>query len=360
MKTFNLFLLFILLCNVAFSQEKKKNASFDFSSIEPFWHIVSVLQQDKEPSDQEWSALFSTPGYKTLIERELPEKWLKRYMTMGIMPSNKEEIQKWIEKKYSDVRFVLHFQEVSSRKEEIILFIDEFRNKNDVKKTISMVEKFLPKGVSTNSIPTVSFIFFDKDARGYQPILMDVLLAMDLCKDNLWNEVLAHEFHHFYRESHISFNFPTDESNDSRIIWFFNQIHLEGVADMINKEKEFERTPSSEMVIRYKKYLNEVPSDISKMDSLLSLYNKEPEKQKEINEEIEKSVKQSGHPMGFYMASSIQKYCSRKYVVKEIGNPFGFFYRYNEAAKKSKDKLPVFSDAAIATINQLEAKYSKK
>ena len=42
---------------------KNINPSFDFSGIEEFWKIVDILKKDKEPAEEQWQAMFETPGY---------------------------------------------------------------------------------------------------------------------------------------------------------------------------------------------------------------------------------------------------------------------------------------------------------
>ncbi len=36
----------------------------DFTGVDQFWHVVDILAKDTEPTEQQWQALLSTPGYR--------------------------------------------------------------------------------------------------------------------------------------------------------------------------------------------------------------------------------------------------------------------------------------------------------
>ena len=42
------------------------NQSFNFEGVEAFWDVVSVLETDTEPAEEQWDAFFTAPGYKRL------------------------------------------------------------------------------------------------------------------------------------------------------------------------------------------------------------------------------------------------------------------------------------------------------
>jgi len=49
---------------------------FDFTAIDLFWDIQTTLAADEEPTEQQWQALFDTPGYRALTASEFPVDFL--------------------------------------------------------------------------------------------------------------------------------------------------------------------------------------------------------------------------------------------------------------------------------------------
>jgi len=46
--------------------------------------------------------------------------------------------------------------------------------------------------------------------------------------------LLAHEFHHFYRNKLLRYDQRTVSPGDTNILWALDQLHAEGMADQIN------------------------------------------------------------------------------------------------------------------------------
>ncbi len=355
----SLLIIFLLLVNILSSCtiENTTESSFDFSSIEPFWKLVSILEKDIEPSQADWDSLLLTAGYKEFTSREVKVEGMKNYLRLGIMPSKAEKLKERIKEGYWDVKFPLHFQEVIGKKEQINLFLKELEKSNIQTQSIELTLQYFPDGAVVDSFPPISFIFFDRDARGYNPILVDALYVFELETNKEFQYLLAHEMHHYFRNHYVTFNYPPNDNPDSEILWVIDQIHKEGIADQIDKDIMFSNPANVDRTTRYQKLLSETPVHIHKLDSLLAAYDNIELNQKEIATAINKSAPMSGHPMGYFMAKTILKYQSKESLVNEIGNPFAFFYRYQEAAKKSNGEKPVFSDISINVIKNFETKY---
>ena len=89
---------------------------------------------------------------------------------------------------------------------------------------------------------------------------------------------------------------------------------------------------------------------------MLIQYSKEDTDKEKISQLIRKSAPNSGHPMGYFMAKTILDYKSKDYLIKDLGNPFEYFFRYQEAAKANGK--PTFSEASMNVLKDLENKYS--
>lgn len=96
----------------------------------------------------------------------------------------------------------------------------------------SLAEEYLPAG--DYAYYPVSFVIFDRDARGYRPVVVDLLNALDQGERLVY--LLAHELHHYYvgmlRRGGITDQELADTRSD--LAWIVDQIQLEGVADLTN------------------------------------------------------------------------------------------------------------------------------
>lgn len=357
----SLTLLFLLLANF-FSSCTIENSSepgFDLLAIEPFWKVVSSLENDIEPSQADWDSVLLTAGYKELTSREINANRMKNYLRLGIMPSKTEKLNEWIQEDHWEKRFPLHFQEVVRKKDRINLFLSELEKSNIQAQSLALTLRYFQDSFVVDSFPPISFIFFDKDARGYNPILVDPLFALELEVNKELQYLLAHEMHHYFRNHLVVFNHPPIDNPDSKILWVLDQIHMEGIADQIDKDIMFSIPANAKRTARYQNLLSETVDHIQNLDSLLKSYDNGESDKKELATAIAESAPMSGHPMGYFMAKTILEYESKESLVKQIGNPFAFFNRYQEAAKKSNGQKPVFSDNSIDLIKYLELKYTK-
>jgi len=332
-------------------------SNFDFSAIEPFWKIVSVLERDEEPTDAEWDSLLLKPGYKMLLSKEMKMDWMKKYLRIAVMPSRQHEVQTWIEKGYWDAKFPLHFWDVVKQKDSIQLFVKELKKSAIQQQALKIALDYFPADMHVEELPPVSFIFFDKDARGYDPILMDAFYALEKYKTQELPYLLAHEMHHYIRNKRRVFAYPAEENTDFNLIWTFDQIHMEGIADQIDKDLMFAVSANKKRTNRYQELLLKTPMHIRQLDRLLVAYAEDSANAKEIGVAIRKAVPMSGHPMGYFMAKTILQFESKAVLMCKIGNPFAFLQRYQEAALKSGGTKPVFSEKAIALIKKLETSY---
>jgi len=355
-------LLVILVSTFAVSMlcENSHNWNgLDFSSTDYFWKISEILLKNQEPTDEEWGKLINTPGYLEYFNKEIPVGWFKEYVMIALMPSKQEQIKIWEQKGYSDLKYIKHFQEVIAYKKELILEEEKLKSdKSIMENSLALTKKYLPPDYDDNDFPPISFIFFDYDARGYSPVLVDLLFAYKN-KENL-KYFFAHEAHHYYRNKHLEFNYPSKENPDYDLVWTINQIHAEGIADQIDKKETFFDNGSmskTEWAEEYRNFLQRSPSIITKMDSILTAYSKS--ENPVLSETFKAEVPMSGHTIGFFMVEAILDYRDIEELVSDLGNPFSFIITYNLIASESRGKYPEFSETSISLIRSLQEKYKK-
>lgn len=346
------------------SRSGSKNTNFDFSGLKEFWKIVSILEKDEKPSEEDWKSLFETPGYRILIEEEFPVGFFEKYFTLAFTPSRAEDMRSEMEKEGLVGKYLNHYVRVRDKRDEIRKQEERLRTTPIMKEVLDYAREYLPEdAIPKYPAPTISFVIFGPDARGYSPIVMDILFTIDM--NDCLPLLLAHEIHHYYRNRSTEFIFPEKESADSYIFWTINQIHLEGVADMIDKRRLFFRggtLENTEWAEEYRGYLEEIPNVIKDMNELLGEYNgvHDEKTRKNIADRLLKTVPMSGHPLGYYMAEKIIENSGKEQLIREIGSPFAFFRLYNRTAETDGSEYPAFSRKAMNTLSELESKYALK
>lgn len=214
------------------------NPTFEFSGVDNFWEIVDLLKADRDPTDAQWSRLFTTPGYAELIQREFKQNRLREFISTAYKPSLKEQrlntiaradkkggFWKWFVNSYYQA-----FDYSDINRSKIIAKRNSFNTFPYTDKAVSELLKFLPETEVSNP-PAVSFIIFN-DSRGYTPVVMGL---NDMVKDEeqlspqqtktlkeqgftkFRPQVLyfAHEFFHHFRDKKLEFKFPEKDNDDS-------------------------------------------------------------------------------------------------------------------------------------------------
>lgn len=360
---------------------KNINPSFDFSGIEEFWKIVDILKADKEPAEEQWQAMFETPGYAELIRREFKPDYFKNAMRAVYMPSQKSLAEELIQEDKQKGGFfawytplvIEGFRNADRDRDWVQVRIKELKSYPYLKKAAEEALRSLPEE-QAEDYPAVAFIIFN-DSRGYTPLIIGLSEKEDLSpaeldclhrqgRDKHWPFVLhlAHEAFHLYRDKKQEFNFPERNSPDYPIVWILDQIENEGIGDLINREQLyydngcFVETDRAE---RYRKEQEAQPSIIRIMDAILKEMAVNSSLIGQLGRQLRSFIPQAGHPTGFFMASVIVRQYGKEALVKIVRNPFKFFYLYNEAARRNRH-APVLSDKAINFIKILESKYAMK
>ncbi len=353
--------LFLLIILAACGKQKINNIQLDFSGIDQFWKINSILESDKIPGQNDWDKLFHTPGYEALVESEFSKEYFINNYSLAYMPSMQNQIPGELENK-SGLRkaYFKHILKVKTEKEAIQNQREYLISSNIFTEATELTKKYLPKTSLSEQINIpVSFVIFGNDARGYTPIVIDLLFSIG--EEESLKRLIAHEAHHFFRNQKIQIAFPDEDSTDYNIIWMLNQLQSEGIADLIDKEPLFfsggikEDTKWAKI---YRDYFDNSNAVIKELDNLLQSYYLDNSSRTEISDIIRSIVPMSGHPTGFYMSKIIIEELGINVLIENIHNPFKFFTTFNEAVEKTGNQVVNFSRESIALINDLEMSYN--
>ena len=340
------------------AQDTWPAASVDFSGVERFLEVTATLARDQEPTPEQWDALFATPGYAVLIEREFQRSFFELNFRLAFMPSRRDELEERLEAGRATgglrAKYLPHFVRARSARDTIQSALEAQKEGAFVHEAIQKAADLLPS-VEPGEVPPVSFVIFGPDARGYSPVVIDILHLED--RGEFLTSFVAHEFHHYYRNQLLGL------TQDREILWVIDQVQAEGIADQLNVGEWFhdpdlfEAQAAQPRNSAYLEWYARSPEVIGKMDALFSEMYRHPEARGQLGPELMDAVPLSGHPNGFYMANVIIEEMGRGALVGEIGNPFRFFLLYKEAADRKGGDTPTFSDEAVALLRELEARY---
>ncbi len=344
--------------------EKENNKVFDFSGVEQFMNISSILEDDREPSPEEWNKLFNTPGYQVLTEGEFKKEFFVEYFKLVFMPSKSDELEKALRQEEGQAfhtKFLQHYVQAKEMRKEIQQQINKLKTQAPtiIENASNEASKYLPPMEKEDFIP-ISFVIFANDARGYTPVVIDVLFSIEL--DDMLHILLAHELHHYYRNQILAIDRQEVSKEHMDIIWVLDQIHCEGVADQIDKRKlvSSEEGPLHFFSDQWEEMVENAPEYITTMDELFNdLANLQKDKN-EVGQQMREKLPMSGHPIGFYMTNIIIEQLGKDILIEVTANPFAFFRLYNNAAKIKADNTPYFSEKTMKIISGLESKYIKK
>ncbi len=359
---FRYLFLICVVFNFSCQEEKAAEALFDFSGIEQFIEIAGILEQGQEPSDIQWQKLFSTPGYQVLTEREFSREFFREHLRMVFMPAEREALELALEKE-KDLPFhrrhVHHFKSAKNRMDEIVLQMEQLKEHAPEIMEVSRKEalNYLPQMEENGFVP-VSFVIFSNDARGYTPVVIDILFSIEL-DDNL-PLLLGHELHHYFRNQILAYDPDAILAEDKYLLWVLDQIQAEGIADQIDKRKLVTDVegPLHFFANQWEQMVKNAPEFLVFLDEKLDQMQDTAEQRLFTGQQLRENLPMSGHPIGFYMANLILEEKGKGALTEEVGNPFAFFRKYQQVAKAHPGDAPVFSSGAMRVISDMEEKYT--
>ena len=120
-------------------------ANIDFSGVEKFLELTALLEQDKEPTAEQWDQLFATPGYAVLIKNEFRKDFFIERFKLAFMPSKKAELDaKLKQEKGFWAQFLPHYARTRKQRKEIERQIRKLKTMSFVQAAVEEARKFLP------------------------------------------------------------------------------------------------------------------------------------------------------------------------------------------------------------------------
>lgn len=342
--------MFFYLNNVYSNSE-----SIDMSAVDLFWSIIANLENDIQPSEESWNAMFHCTGYKALRNDED----IRYNIELVFLPSKKEKLNASLRKAgYWWKRDLLHLIKVKEEQNELKKFQQEINVDKILKEALELAETYLPKGITkTNPPPPIQFVIFSPDARAMGGnIIFDLKFTKDIGEE-LLIKTLSHEAHHHYCNFlQKVINPPSENSSYDPIYSTMRQLQIEGVADLLDKKEyiayQKKDTTNGFVKMWYDARLQQ-SQKMRTLDSMLTQMAKDTTGMYQTGMQAFRMFPINCHPNGNYMSELILKHYGKKAIIKTMNNPFAYFRLYHNACVKEEDEY-VLSNKAMRFIERLE------
>ena len=356
------------------------NPVFCTQGITEFFRIVDILEQDKDPTEEDWNLFNDAPGYKELTEMEFGRKYLRDLITVAYKPSAKKNEKEILDKYRKKDRYyemfaegtLSDFKEAGQYQKEILEFVKYITSPELLREVEQYVSEYIDDA-RLDSTFRINYIVFG-DSRGYEPIIIGITnpgkysKEEEACLKSRGESIylptvllMAHEAFHNIRNRKIAYNEPEKKSGDQQIVEILDMIQNEGTGDQINvprvnsPESCFPDSRETKRIIQEQKFQYAI---VHAIDYFLTQIAGNEALKADLGRAIASLVTRSGHPTGYYMSSVIVARLGKAELKKIATNPFRFFITYNRAARMEPG-YPVFSEEAISFLQMLESKYLK-
>jgi hypothetical protein len=351
-------------CPVPKGEPAAPAAVFELSALPIFWRVHDQLRRDVEPPDSLWSLLWHAPGYALLDAKERRRSMLTRALRLAYMPAARATADSVLASNPGWVgRAIVHLRDVSEARSTLAAYEPSLASNDLMEKAQRLAQTYLPLGtIRAHPAPEVSFLYF-LDARGYpERILLDPLYFMRLRNPV---EVLAHEYHHYYRSRIARRARPY--GNDL-LAWTLSTVESEGLAGMLDK-RDVPSMTRAEVEARYvipsrRAYFLEYQIEyrrsnerLRQTEDVLERVARHPDSLAALGASVHRELPDNGRIMGAFMSEVIEQQLGRARLVAVVGDPFAFWRLYDEAARRTNGGAHVLSDSAMRTISGVEAKY---
>lgn len=331
------------------------NPGFVFDGYRRFWRVTDLLLQDLEPSAEEWHGLLGSAGYRDLVAHEFPRDFFPDSFRLAFKPSHGSRLaQALLSGPRAEV--LRHYLLAEETRAHIARGLEALASAPVASAARRAALQWLPEGVAPE-FPTVAFVIFGPDARGYSNVVVD---AAFLCQLVSPVGLLAHEYHHVFRRQ-MTKPRGARRTGDEDVLWVLDQLEAEGIADQIDKRHWPNELPAeagrmADYARRYRHHFRTAPDLLRRLDARLSAWRASPQQRPAIARQLRASLPLAGHPTGSFMARQIEAAFGHEACVRTVGDPFAFMRRYSEAAAGSV-VAPPLSDAALKAVAMLEHAY---
>jgi hypothetical protein len=334
----------------------------DYSGLDPFWAVAEMVASDREVPDAAWGAMFATPGYGTLREHDNADRFFERLLPMALSEAHRDEAQALIAEQPIMEMFLTHLRAAYELREELEAFRAELEGRPLLDEALAAAQVWLPAGIGERyGSPAVSLVIYQPDARGYDRIVMDLLVAYE--QPEHFDHLLAHETHHVIRAG-IGGPRGWSEMPEADLLAALDNLQAEAVADMIDKPHTLamadwgDGTTGAAMVLitdRFRSELDIVQQRLVEFDAILAAYAADRSAAEELGARLRRdTLVMGGHPVGYHMAGVIVAAGLRDRMIDNVADPFDFVRTYNDAAAADPASNHVFSDAALRGLQRLE------
>jgi hypothetical protein len=337
-------------------------SSIDTTGIPLFWQIHDVLAADREPGDSLWNALWRTPGYAMLQERERRRPALTTAMRLAFRPTLRDSADILLRQDGWIAWATRHLRTVAMRRDTLAKAQAGLTTAAAFDSARRLAARYLPASALDAPPPPVSLLYF-LDARGYPTILLDPSYLLDLY-DPL--PVLGHELHHYYRNNRDrSGNTPF---GDDMIAWRLATTETEGIAGLVDKA-DIPRLSREELAARYlddrhRTYFEDYQEEYKRsdqwlawVDNILTRASAHPDSAAELGRVLDQRLPDNGRIVGAYMATVIADRLGHEALIAVVGNPWDFWRTYNRAARTTGGRSYVISAVSMSAIDRLEQRY---
>jgi hypothetical protein len=333
----------------------------DYSGLEPFWKVAELVAADQEVPDGAWEAVFATPGYRTLRERDNADRFFERLLPMALSEAHRQEAEALVTGQPIMEIFLTHLRAAYALREELEAFRAELEGRPLLNEALTAAQAWLPAGSAARyGPPPVSLVIYQPDARGYDRIVMDLLVAYE--QPYHFERLLAHETHHVIR---AGIRGPTgwNELPEADLLTALDNLQAEAVADMIDKPSELEVSDWGDattgaalelMIARFRDELGIVQQRLAELDAILAEYGATPGAAEGLGTKLRQTLVMGGHPVGYHMAGVILATGMRDRMIDNVADAFDFVRTYNAAAATDPGGNHVFGNEALLGLAMLE------
>lgn len=351
---------------VLLSVPMRAHAQGDWSGVDAFWRIHDMLKAGDEPTAPQWAALFSTPGYALLDERERRGNALRRGFRLAYKPALRDSLAAEMRTTSWIGMTLPHLVDAGRDRKAIDGFREQFTNLKGLDSGAVLAQEWLPAGtVAKLSMPEVSWIVF-RDARGYPRILLDPHYVM---RHAAPYELLGHELHHNYRNRIAR---PMRSFGDDLLPWALVNVEVEGIAGLVDKRAVIgldaaalrrrypEGSSGADYFMAYPGVYADSPKWLRFADSMLVEIAATPDSvvRAAKSRHLHGTLPDNGRAMGSWMSEAIIATLGKERLLAVVGDAIGFWLTYDEAARRTPSKYPAMSPAALAVIREVRAKYA--
>ena len=339
-------------------------ADFDLSGVDTFWHTYDALRRNVEPARADWDAMFATPGYAALEQREHRRVAIENAMRFAFMPSRAAQRDSVIAAGGFTASAVRHLMGIPNARDSIERFQRGLLHSDVIESARRAVAAFIPARLADSvAPPPVAVLFFLDNGRGYPSVVVVDLLA--LTRHGIDTGYFAHEFYHFYKRQ-FGKVLRAPLATDAGIMELLGYPAEEGVADQLDKrawvdasDEQFvalQRLPNArQYAADYRDAYKHSDSVLRAVSRVLERSIAVPESANVIARAAHDSLPDGGRALGAFMARTIDRSLGRAALIEAGGDPIDFWLTYDKAATMSGQ--PRLSSTAEAVIQRLQLAY---